>query len=195
MIRIIVLTISVYCYVSNATSVYDHKMKDIRGKEFDFRALEGKVTLIVNIATKDGYTNHLYGMQELYKKYKNDGFVVIGVPSNEFGKSAPEENRSILSFCKNTYEVDFPLMEKSIITGKNKIALYQSLLDGSGQQEIGWNFVKFLIDKNGKVSYRYNAFIEANSKRVEERVRRLLKLGKKEEKKQNKKIKNLYDDQ
>jgi glutathione peroxidase len=187
--RLLLLLLSFNLY---AYDIYSHKMKDIDGKSFDFADLKGKVVLFVNVAMKDGYVNHLSGMEVLYKKYKDNGFVIIGIPSNDFGRATPDGNRSIAAFMRNTYSVSFPLLEKSALKGMDRIPLYNDILKAANKKKVEWNFVKFLFDKEGKFNYHYEAFVEMNTKRVEQRIRKLLGLKIKEEKKKPKKIKNQY---
>lgn len=137
----------------------DFKMAGIDGKEVDLGQYKGKVVLLVNVASECGYTPQYKGLQELHQKYGDEGLVVLGVPSNDFGKQEPGTNAQILEFCKNNYRVTFPLLEKAAVKGENKVALYQFLTSKDSNPkfagEVGWNFEKFLIDRQGRVVKRY----------------------------------------
>ena len=146
----------------------DYKLKDIDGKEYDLSKLKGKVVLFVNVASQCGYTKQYAGMQELYEKYQKDGFVLIGVPANEFGMQEPGTNEDIKTFCTSKYKVTFPMMSKVVVKGDGIIPLYKTLIeatpDKNGKvQEIGWNFEKFLVGRDGKVVGRYKSGVEPMS--------------------------------
>jgi glutathione peroxidase len=158
-----------------SASVYDLKLKDIKGAEYDLGKHKGKVTLFVNIASKCGFTGQLDPLQKLHNKYKDKGLVVVGIPSNEFGGQTPESNEGMAKFCRLNYGVKFPLMQKSVITGKKKIALYKTLLSqSSDKDDVGWNFVKFLVDKKGKVVDRYSSMTGPMSSSITEKIEKLL---------------------
>jgi glutathione peroxidase len=146
----------------------EHKLKDIDGKEVDLSKYKGKVVLFVNVASKCGYTKQYEGMQKLYEKYEKDGFVLIGVPANEFNKQEPGTDEEIKAFCTSNYKVTFPMMSKVVVKGKDTVPLYKSLTeatpDKNGKvQEIGWNFEKFLVGRDGKVVGRFKSGVEPMS--------------------------------
>ncbi|MCS6865472.1 MAG: glutathione peroxidase [Gemmataceae bacterium] len=162
------LTISCHAEDKPVKSPLEHKLTDIDGKEFDLAKLKGKVVLIVNVASECGYTPQYKGLQELYEKYEKDGLVVIGIPSNEFGRQEPGSDKEIKEFCTTKYKVTFPMMSKSIIKGDQQIPLYKSLLDATRNdkgeiQQVGWNFEKFLIGRDGKVAGRFKSGVEPTS--------------------------------
>ncbi len=134
-------------------TIYQYKVLDIKGKEFDFETLRGKKILIVNTASKCGYTPQYADLQSLYEKYKDKNFVIIGFPSNDFGEQDPGTNKEIATFCKANYGVTFPMMEKIYVTGKEMNPLYQFLTDkyknGLQSSEVEWNFQKYLINEKG----------------------------------------------
>lgn len=136
-------------------TLYDFKVKDIDNKEFDFSTLKGKKVLIVNVASKCGFTPQYAQLEELYQKYKDQGFVVIGFPSNDFKEQEPGSNEEIKEFCQKNYGVTFPIMSKVVVTGKNKAPIYKWLTEksenGSINSQVLWNFQKYLIDENGKI--------------------------------------------
>jgi glutathione peroxidase len=146
------------------TSPLDYKLKDIDGKEYDLAKLKGKVVLLVNVASECGYTPQYEGLQELYAKYEKDGLVVVGVPSNEFGKQEPGSNEDIKKFCTTKYKVTFPMMSKVVVKGKEQVPLYKTLVaatpNAQGKtEEVGWNFEKFLIGRDGKVAGRFKSAV------------------------------------
>ena len=112
---------------TESNKIYQFNLKTINGDPFDFKKLEGKVVLIVNVASKCGFTNQYEGLQKIYQLFKEDGFVVIGVPSNNFGKQEPGNSKQIAEFCQLNYNISFPLMEKSDVKGSNIIPLYEFL--------------------------------------------------------------------
>ena len=158
-----------------ASDIYQIKDKTFQGKEFDFSKLKGKTTLIVNIASRCGFTPQLKGLQNLYKKYKDQNFTIIGVPSNEFGGQSHEGNVEFKKFCELNYGVKFPILKKSNITGKTKSKLYQYLTSNSQEKgEVRWNFEKFVIDKNGKVKHRFKSSVTPESEILIKSIKKLL---------------------
>jgi glutathione peroxidase len=146
------------------TSPLAYKLKDIDGKDYDLSKLKGKVVLFVNVASECGYTPQYEGLQDLYTKYEKDGLVVIGIPSNEFGKQEPGTNDDIKKFCTTKYKVTFPMMSKVVVKGKGQVPLYKTLVDATpnekGQvQQVGWNFEKFLVGRDGKVVGRFKSAV------------------------------------
>ena len=136
-------------------TIYDFVVKDIQGKDFDFATLKGKKIMIVNVASRCGYTKQYEGLQALYEKYKNQNFVIIGFPSNDFMGQEPGTNSEIATFCKTKYGVNFPMMSKIKVKGKKAHPIYHYLtkksLNGSIDGKVRWNFHKFLIDEKGNV--------------------------------------------
>lgn len=134
-------------------------MKDIDGKDLDLASLKGKVVLFVNVASRCGYTKQYAGLEELYNKYKDDGLVIVGVPANNFGGQEPGSDEEIKAFCSTTYNVTFPILSKVSVKGDDICPLYKFLTEeataGEFAGEIGWNFTKFLIDRNGQIMARY----------------------------------------
>ena len=152
------------------------KLKDIEGKEYDLSKLKGKVVLFVNVASECGYTPQYDGLQELYSKYEKEGLVVVGVPSNEFGKQEPGTDDEIKKFCSSKFKVTFPLMSKVVITGKNQIPLYKELIEATsnakGQiQQVGWNFEKFLVARDGKVVGRFKSGVAPDADTLVKAIR------------------------
>ena len=131
-------------------------MKSIDGEDVDLGSYEGKVVLIVNVASRCGATPQYAGLQALYEKYKDQGFVVLGFPANDFGRQEPGSDEQIKEFCTTKYDVTFPMFSKITVKGPDRPALYEVLTteaDPSG--EIGWNFEKFLIARDGTIAGRF----------------------------------------
>ena len=140
------------------TSVYDFKAESIDGKTVKLSKFKGKVLLIVNTASACGFTPQFAGLEALYEKYKDQGFAVLGFPSNQFGGQDPGSNEEIGAFCVQNYGVSFPMMAKSEVNGPGASPLYQWLVNekpGLFGNAIKWNFTKFLIGKDGSVRKRY----------------------------------------
>lgn len=139
--------------VQEDKTVYDFKVTDIDGKEFDFSSLKGKKILVVNVASKCGLTPQYTKLQELYEKYKDKNFVIVGFPANNFNGQEPGTNEEIKTFCTLNYNVSFPMMSKIDVVGENKAPIYKWLTEkaenGKLDTEVQWNFQKFMIDENG----------------------------------------------
>jgi len=140
-------------------------LKDIDGKPTSLKDYSGKVILLVNVASKCGFTPQYAGLEALYEKYKDKGLVVIGVPSNDFGHQEPGTADEIKTFCSQKYNVSFPLMEKVHVKGPEKCPLYKALTgnDSKFPGEIKWNFNKFVIDRNGQIVQRFDSPVKPDS--------------------------------
>ncbi|MDD3267017.1 MAG: glutathione peroxidase [Burkholderiales bacterium] len=140
-------------------SIYDFKVKTISGDDFDLSELEGKVILVVNTASKCGFTPQYAELEELYKEFSKDGFVILGFPCNQFGGQEPATENVIQEFCQLNYGVTFPMMAKIDVNGANESPLYTYLKNKAkgilGSKSIKWNFTKFLINRDAKVIVRY----------------------------------------
>ena len=139
-------------------SIYDFTMRDSFGDEIPFSTYEGKVLLIVNTASKCGFTPQFQGLQDLYDTYAERGLEILGFPCNQFAGQDPGTNDEIRSFCQINYGVTFPIFEKINVNGKNAAPLYQYLKkqkSGALGSRIQWNFTKFLVDRKGNVVARY----------------------------------------
>jgi glutathione peroxidase len=139
-----------------ATSLYDIPLKDIDGKPTSLKPYQGKVLLIVNVASFCGNTPQYAGLESLYQKYKDKGLVVLGMPCNQFGKQEPGSNDEIKEFCSKKYAVTFPMFDKLDVKGANQHALYKELSghDAPFPGDVKWNFGKFLVGRDGKVLKR-----------------------------------------
>lgn len=139
-------------------SIYDFKVKGINGEEVNFADYKGKVLLIVNTATGCGFTPQYEGLQDLYEKYKAQGFEILDFPCNQFGNQAPGTEEEIVDFCQSRYGVTFPQFSKINVNGEGEEPLYTYLKkekSGVMGSKIKWNFTKFLVDRNGNVIDRF----------------------------------------
>jgi glutathione peroxidase len=137
-------------------------LKDIGGKDTTLGDYKGKVLLIVNVASRCGYTRQYKGLEALFRKYKDKGLVVMGFPCNDFGAQEPEDEYGIQKFCKDKFDVTFPMFSKVGVKGEGKHPLYAALTgsDAAFPGEVKWNFGKFLVDRSGKVIARYDSKTE-----------------------------------
>jgi glutathione peroxidase len=133
----------------------------------------GKVILVVNTASFCGFTDQYEGLEALYAKYKDKGLVVLGFPSNDFGKQEPGTNKEIADFCFNTYAVKFPMFSKTVVSGPERNALFTQLVNATGTTP-KWNFYKYLIDRNGRVVQSYNSMTKPLSKSLVGDIEKLL---------------------
>ena len=148
-----------------AGSLYDVDLKDIDGKGTSLKACQGKVMLIVNVASKCGYTPQYAGLETLYLKFKDKGLTVLGFPCNQFGGQEPGTNEEIKKFCTSHYEVTFPLFDKIEVNGGGRHPLYATLTgkDSPGAGDIRWNFTKFLVGRDGKILQRFESKVKPDS--------------------------------
>lgn len=141
------------------TTVYDYSAKTIDGDEQALATYRGQPLLIVNVASKCGFTPQYQGLEALYKKYADQGLVILGFPCNQFGFQEPGDEAEIKSFCSTRYAVSFPMFAKIEVNGDSAHPLYQHLKSSAkgllGTEAIKWNFTKFLVDRNGEVVKRY----------------------------------------
>lgn len=148
-------------FISAPSSVYDFKLKSIEGNAFSLAQYKGKKVLIVNTASKCGFTPQYAQLQKLSEQYK-DKLVVVGFPANNFGQQDPGTNSEISSFCKERYGVTFPLSQKVSVKGDDIDPLFKYLTEAPNPDftgEIKWNFEKFLIDENGKLIHRFRSAV------------------------------------
>ncbi|MGB1580393.1 MAG: glutathione peroxidase, partial [Nevskiales bacterium] len=140
-------------------SIYDFSAKTIDGTELPLSEYKGKVLLVVNTASKCGFTPQYEGLEELYRQYKDKGLVILGFPCDQFGHQEPGDEEEIKSFCSLTYDVSFPMFAKIDVNGDNAHPVYKHLKSEKsgllGTGGIKWNFTKFLVDADGKVVKRY----------------------------------------
>ncbi len=152
---IILIAMATTAFAQAGKTLYDFKVNGIDGKPFDLGSLKGKKVLIVNVASKCGYTPQYEKLEELYKKYGTGNFTILGFPANNFMSQEPGTNEEILEFCTSKYHVTFPMMAKISVKGNDMDPLYQWLTskkeNGTLDAPVKWNFQKFMINENGEV--------------------------------------------
>ena len=162
-----------------ASSVHEFTLDSLTGTPTPLANFKGKVMLLVNVASQCGYTYQYEGLQALYAKYKDQGFVIAGFPANNFGHQEPGTNEQIGAFCKSKFGVTFPMFSKISVAGRDQAPLYQFLTDKSANPktggEIQWNFTKFLVDRNGKVIARFEPAVEPQASELVSAVEAALK--------------------
>jgi glutathione peroxidase len=153
--------------ISSATTIHDFTLDSIDGQPTPLGQFKGKVVLIVNVASRCGFTPQYAGLEALYNKYKDRGLVILGFPANNFLWQEPGSSEAIKAFCSTKYHVTFPMFAKVSVKGADKTPLYQFLTDKKANPAtggaIGWNFTKFLADRNGKVVARFASRVEPES--------------------------------
>jgi len=152
-------------YAMDCPTLLDHKFNRLQDDTpQNLCQYSGKVTLVINTASYCGYTAQYEGLEKLYAKYKDKGFVVLGFPSNDFSQE-PGNNKEIADFCYNTYGVKFPMFAKSSVKGKEMNPLFAALSKASGKSP-GWNFHKYLLDKEGKLLANYGSSVSPDDKNL-----------------------------
>ena len=151
-------------------TVYDFTLNSIEGQAAPLAAYKGKIVLIVNVASKCGFTPQYTALESIYEKYKDQGFVIVGVPANNFGAQEPGTNQEIKTFCSSKYHVTFPMLAKVSVKGEDITPLYQFLTDKKANPrtggEIQWNFTKFLVGPDGRVLARFEPEVTPDSPQV-----------------------------
>ena len=168
-----------FLVAADAKSIYDFTMNSIEGQPVSLKSYKGKVVLLVNVASKCGFTPQYAGLESLYEKYKDRGFVIIGVPANNFMQQEPGTNEEIKTFCSRKYNVTFPMMSKVSVLGDDKTPLYRYLTDKNSDPKFGgdikWNFTKFLFDRNGNPVARFEPAVTPDSPEVQAAVESALR--------------------
>jgi glutathione peroxidase len=151
-------------------SIYDFTISSIDGQQVSLDSYKGKVVLLVNVASKCGFTPQYAGLESVYEKYKDRGLVIVGIPANNFAQQEPGTNEEIKTFCSRKYNVSFPMMSKVSVKGDDQTPLYHFLTDTSTDPQfagdIKWNFTKFLFDRNGKPVARFEPATTPDSPQV-----------------------------
>lgn len=159
--------------------VLNRTMKSLKGEPVDLSKYQGKVVLIVNVASRCGLTKQYEGLQALHEKYSGEGLAIIGFPANEFGKQEPGTNSEIAQFCKENYGVTFDLFEKVVVKGEGICDLYKFLTEKETNPKfsgpIGWNFEKFLLNRNGEIVARFQPKVEPDDPSVIQAIEKELK--------------------
>ena len=174
--KVINIILIMFSFFSNANSNYEQlahefSFNSIDGKIINLKDYKEKVIVIVNVASRCGFTNQYEDLQKLWSNYQDQNLVVIGVPTNNF-KQEPGSNKEIKDFCETTFGIDFPMTEKTDVIGNNAHPFYKSLAQITGNKP-GWNFHKFLISKNGEVK-SFDTKVEPDSTELMEEITRLL---------------------
>ncbi|MEC1604296.1 glutathione peroxidase [Bacillus halotolerans] len=157
-------------------SIYNMRVRTITGKDMTLQPFAGKVLIIVNTASKCGFTPQFKQLQELYDTYQPEGLEILGFPCNQFMNQEPDDEEGIQEFCKTNYGVTFPMFSKVEVNGKNAHPLFAYLTDNAkgmlGTKAIKWNFTKFVVDRNGEIAGRYSP--NTNPKELEDVIAKLL---------------------
>lgn len=174
--KFIVLLMGALCCLSvgvgAATSLYDVPLKDIDGNNTSLKAYRGQVLLLVNVASKCGYTPQYKGLQALHEKYEAKGLRVLGFPCNDFGAQEPGSNKDIKEFCSSQYQVTFPLFDKLHVKGPEQHPLYAALTGKNSPfpGEVKWNFGKFLVGRDGQLVKRFDSKVAPDSSELIEAI-------------------------
>ena len=153
---------------NDSANISEFTVNDIDLNDVKLSDYNGKVLLIVNVASKCGFTSQYAGLQKIYEEYKDQGFLVLGFPCNDFGGQEPGTNEEIKSFCSLNYDVTFPMFDKVHVKGNAKAPLFELLTNNSvtGKSAIKWNFEKFIIDKEGNIIDRFRSVTKPDSKKI-----------------------------
>ncbi|HME13397.1 MAG TPA: glutathione peroxidase [Candidatus Acidoferrum sp.] len=151
-------------------TVYDFTLNSIDGQPAPLAAYKGKVVLLVNVASRCGFTPQYAALEAVYEKYKERGLVIVGVPANNFGSQEPGSNSEIKTFCSTKYHVTFPMMAKISVKGSDQAPLYQFLTDKTAHPQTGgdiqWNFTKFLVGADGRILARFEPDVTPDAPQV-----------------------------
>ena len=154
---------------------FDHKIKNINNEIINLDQYKGKTILLVNVASKCGFTKQYTGLQELYEKYRDKDFYVIGVPSNQFGGQEPGSNAEIKNFCETNFNITFPLTDKVDVKGDDAHEIYKWAKKNYGNSAVPkWNFHKILINKDGKIHETFGSFTDPLSKKIITNIENIL---------------------
>ena len=166
----LMLSIATVMAVAQSASIYDFTLKSIDHQPVSLKSYSGKAVLLVNVASRCGFTPQYAGLEALYEKYKDRGLVIVGIPANNFASQEPGTEEEIKKFCSSKYNVTFPMMAKVSVLGDDETPLYKFLTDKSANPQIGgdikWNFTKFLFDRNGKPVARFEPAVTPDSPQV-----------------------------
>ena len=159
----------------NTKTLFDFKINSINGNEINFADFRGKTLLLVNVASNCGFTKQYNDLQKLYEDFKDKGFTVIGIPSNQFGNQEPGKNSEIKNFCETNFNITFPMTSKYDVKGDNAHPIYLWAKETYGKSTIPkWNFHKILINKNGEVEDTYASFTNPMSKKIVKKIEQIL---------------------
>jgi glutathione peroxidase len=154
---------------------FELNIRNINGEELDLKHFKGKTILLVNVASKCGFTKQYTDLQSLYEKYQDQGLVVIGIPSNQFGGQEPGSNNEIKNFCETNFNITFPMTHKVDVKGKNAHELYVWAKKNYGTSTVPkWNFHKILVNKEGRIQDTFNSFVTPLSKKIINEIEKIL---------------------
>ena len=174
---LVMLGLFIMATQASAASLYDFTLPSLEGKPMPIADFKGKVILMVNVASRCGYTPQYKALESVYEKYKDQGFVILGFPANNFGAQEPGTNEEIKTFCSRTYNVSFPMFSKVSVKGNDETPVYNYLTKSPKPEiagEIKWNFTKFLVDRNGNVVHRFEPAVTPDSPEVITAIEKLL---------------------
>ena len=177
---LIITSLIMFSFLEKAEAKYeklffDLSIKGINNETINLSEFNGKTILLVNVASQCGFTKQYTGLQTLYENYKNKNFLVIGVPSNQFGGQEPGSNQQIKDFCETNFNITFPITDKVDVKGKNAHALYKWAKENYGNSTVPkWNFHKILINKEGKIQDTFNSFITPLSDKITKQIELVL---------------------
>ncbi len=159
-----------------SSNVYKYSVKNIMNEDVDLSNYKGKVLLIVNVASKCGFTPQYDGLEKIYQKYNSQGFEILAFPCNDFGKQEPGTNKEIQNFCSTNFHTSFQLFDKISVKGNDKAELYKMLTDNpvTGKSKILWNFEKFVVNKNGNVVKHFRSRTKPESEKLTSLIEKLL---------------------
>jgi glutathione peroxidase len=173
LLSIIIFSTGLLMTDNTNSSVYNFNLKDIDGNEVSLEQYKGKVLMIVNVASKCGYTPQYEGLQKIYESYKDKGFVILGFPANNFKGQEPGSNEEIKQFCTLEYGVEFPMFSKVSVKGDDQADLFKYLTSQPNpdfEGDIEWNFEKFLIEKDGSLVRRFRSAVKPESEEIAEAI-------------------------
>ena len=154
---------------------FDLSIKSINNEELNLQKFRGKIILLVNVASKCGFTKQYTGLQKLYESFKDRGLVVIGIPSNQFGGQEPGSNTEIKEFCETNFNITFPITDKVNVKGENAHVIYRWAKKNYGQSTVPkWNFHKILINQDGKIEDTFASFTKPTSNKIIKKIEQLL---------------------
>ncbi|MDB4845912.1 glutathione peroxidase [Candidatus Pelagibacter sp.] len=177
---ILVIILIMFPFKNKALAQYDKiffdlNIKNIEGKTIELSKYKNKAILLVNVASKCGFTKQYAGLQKLWEDYKDKGLIVLGIPSNQFGSQEPGTNNEIKNFCETNFNITFPMTSKVDVKGNNAHLIYKWAKENHGKSTVPkWNFYKILINKDGKIHDTYSSLTEPNSKKIIEEIEKIL---------------------
>jgi len=179
-IRVFILLIMISFFETHLSAnegklAYDFTFKDLDGSTINLSEYKGKVIIVVNVASQCGFTNQYEDMQKVWEKYQSKGIIMLGVPSNDFGKQEPGSNSEIKNFCEAKFGISFPMTEKVSVKGKNAHPFYIWAREKHGKSAIPkWNFHKIIIDKNGRIANTFTSITNPSSKKFIKTLEKLI---------------------